>query len=128
MNKKIKIGYFCGDFHNHPVLHIMSGIFKNHNKNNFEIYAFSHGPNKKDNIWRNDVMECFKKFHDINEMTDYDIVKLVNSENIDIAVNLTGLTENAKTSIFYNRVAPIQINYLGFTGTIGLEVYRLHYC
>ena len=121
LNKKIKIGYFCGDFHNHPVLHIMSGIFKNHNKNNFEIYAFSHGPNKKDNIWRNDVMECFKKFHDINEMTDYDIVKLVNSENIDIAVNLTGLTENAKTSIFYNRVAPIQINYLGFTGTIGLE-------
>ena len=58
-------------------------------------------------------MEYFKKFHDINEMTDYDIVKLVNSENIDIAVNLTGLTENAKTSIFYNRVAPIQINYLG---------------
>ena len=62
LNKKIKIGYFCGDFHNHPVLHIMSGIFKNHNKNNFEIYAFSHGPNKKDNIWRNDVMEIFKKF------------------------------------------------------------------
>lgn len=121
LNKKIKIGYFCGDFHNHPVLHIMSRIFKNHNENNFEIYAFSHGPNKKDNIWRNDVIKYFKKFHDINEMTDYDIVKLVNSENIDVAVNLTGLTENAKTSIFYNRVAPIQINYLGFTGTIGLE-------
>ena len=121
LNKKIKIGYFCGDFHNHPVLHIMSRIFKNHNENNFEIYAFSHGPNKKDNIWRNDVIKYFKKFHDINEMTDYEIVKLVNSENIDVAVNLTGLTENAKTSIFYNRVAPIQINYLGFTGTIGLE-------
>ena len=122
LNKKIKIGYFCGDYHDHPVLHIMSNIFKNHNKDNFEIYAFSHGINKKNNIWLEDVFQSFKKFYDINEMTDDDIVKLVNIENIDIAVNLTGLTERSRTSIFYNKIAPIQINYLGFPGTIGLKL------
>ena len=120
-NKKIKIGYFCGDFHNHPVLHIMSEIFKYHDKSKFELYAFSHGPEKKNNIWKNDIVKYFKKFHEIFDIDDEEAVKLALNENIDIAVNLTGLTEHSRTSVFYNRVAPIQVNYLGFTGTIGLE-------
>jgi len=120
-NEKVKIGYFCGDFHNHPVLHIMSEIFKYHDKSKFELYAFSHGPKKKNNVWKNAITKYFKKFHDIFDISDEEVIKLANKENIDIAVNLTGLTEHSRTSIFYNRVAPIQINYLGYTGTIGLK-------
>jgi protein O-GlcNAc transferase len=118
---KIKIGYFSGDFHNHPVLHIMTNIFKNHDKSNFELYAFSHGPEKKENIWRKNIEKYFKDFFIINEMSDEDVIKLSENNNIDIAVNLTGLTKHDRTGVFFRRVAPIQINYLGYPGTIGLD-------
>ena len=62
-SKKIKVGYFSGDFHNHPVMHIMADIFKNHDERNFDIYAFSHGPDKKNNVWRKAVISYFKKFY-----------------------------------------------------------------
>jgi len=120
-NKKIKIGYFSGDFHNHPVLHIMTNIFKNHDKSIFELYAFSHGPEKKNNIWRENVRQYFKEFYIINKMSDDEVIKLSEEINIDIAVNLTGLTKYARTGIFFKRVAPIQVNYLGYPGTIGLD-------
>lgn len=120
-NKKIKIGYFSGDFHNHPVMHIMTDIFKNHDKENFEIYAFSLGPEKKNNIWRNAVINYFKKFYQVYNMSDDEIINLAKENQLDIAVDLSGLTKYSRINMFYNRVAPIQINYLGFPGTSGLD-------
>ena len=120
-NIKIKIGYFSGDFYDHPVLHIMANIFKNHDKSNFEIYAFSHTPVKKNNHWKESVAGYFKKFYEINNMSDESIFRLVEKEKIDIAIDLSGLTKYSRTSIFYNRVAPIQISYLGYPGTMGLK-------
>ena len=119
--KKIKIGYFSGDFHNHPVMHIMADIFKNHDERNFEIYAFSHGPDKKNNVWRKAVISYFKKFYQIYDMTNDEIINLANDNQLDIAVDLSGLTKYSRNELFYNRVAPIQINYLGYPGTSGLK-------
>ena len=119
--KKIKIGYFSGDFHNHPVMHIMADIFKNHDKRNFEIYAFSHGPDKKNNVWRKAVISYFKKFYKIYNMTNDEIINLANDNQLDIAVDLSGLTKYSRNELFYNRVAPVQINYLGYPGTSGLK-------
>ena len=120
-NNKIKVGYFSGDFYDHPVLHTMTNIFKNHNRSNFEIYAFSHTPKEKNNIWKDSVVGFFTKFYEISDMSDEDVFKLVKKEKIDIAVNLSGLTKYSRTSMFYNRVAAIQINYLGYPGTMGLN-------
>jgi predicted O-linked N-acetylglucosamine transferase (SPINDLY family) len=120
-NDKIKIGYFSGDFYDHPVFHTMANIFKNHNKSNFEIYGFSHTPIKKGNLWKESVIGYFKKFYEINNMSDESIFRLVEKEKIDIAIDLTGLTKYSRTSIFYNRIAPIQISYLGYPGTMGLK-------
>ena len=120
-NKKIKIGYFSGDFHNHPVMHIMADIFKNHDERNFEIYAFSHGPDKKNNVWRKAVISYFKKFYKIYNMTNDEIINLANDNQLDIAVDLSGLTKYSRNELFYNRVAPVQINYLGYPGTSGLK-------
>ena len=120
-SKKIKVGYFSGDFHNHPVMHIMADIFKNHDERNFEIYAFSHGPDKKNNVWRKAVISYFKKFYKIYNMTNDEIINLANDNQLDIAVDLSGLTKYSRNELFYNRVAPIQINYLGYPGTSGLK-------
>ena len=115
---KIKIGYFSADFHDHSVLHVMNDIFKYHDQSIFDLYAFSHGI-KKDDTLRKKVKHYFKKFHVINDLTDEQAIKLARSEEIDIAINLTGITKNHRTEIFLKRVAPIQINYLGYPGTMG---------
>ena len=119
-NKKIKIAYFSGDFHNHPVLYHMSEIYKNHDRNKFEIYAFSHG-RTEENIWRKEIKKYFNKFYIINQLSDEKVVKLCRDLQIDIAINLTGFTKNLRTDIFIKRVAPIQINYLGYPATMGTK-------
>ena len=120
-NDKIKIGYFSGDFHNHPVLHTMNDIFKNHNKSNYEVIAFSHGPEKKNNIWKKSITKYFEKFYDITNFSDKEIFNLAIKEKIDIAVNLSGLTKYSRTGIFFNRIAPVQISYLGYPGTSAVK-------
>ena len=117
---KLKIGYFSSDFNEHVVLQTMANIFKNHDNNKFELYAFSHGK-KEDDLWRNKIRPYFKKFYIINDMDDIQAVRLARDEKIDIAINLTGLTKNHRTNLFIKRVAPIQINYLGYPGTMGTK-------
>jgi predicted O-linked N-acetylglucosamine transferase (SPINDLY family) len=117
---KIKIGYFSADFHDHSVLHVMIDIFKYHDRSMFDLYAFSHGI-KKDDSLRKKVKHYFKKFYVINDLTDEEAIKLARNEKIDIAINLTGITKNHRTEIFLKRVAPIQVNYLGYPGTMGTD-------
>ena len=119
VKNKIKIAYFSAEFHQHPVLQLMMDVYKNHNKNKFEIYGFSHDP-EGENIYRNEAKGYFDKFIDITKMNDDVVVKLCREMEIDIAINLTGHTEDARGKIFALRVAPIQINFLGFPGTLGL--------
>ena len=119
-NQKIKIGYFSGEFHSHPCLLLMKDVYKNHNKSNFEIYAFSYGPNPKTNPWRDVVKPYFKTFFDVSKKSDEEITNLSDELKLDIT-NLTGIANYERTSIFAKRVAPIQINYLGFPGTMGAK-------
>ena len=118
---KIKVGYFSAEYHNHPVLFLIMDVFKNHDKSLFEIYGFSHGPNLEENIWRKKVKPYFNDFFDVSNKSDEEIVSLSKKIGIDIAVNLTGLTSNHRTNIYKKRVAPIQINFLGFAGTMGAK-------
>ena len=70
---------------------------------------------------RQRVIDTVDKFTDIDTVSDLDAVKLARHDKIDIAIDLTGYTENCRPNIFAHRVAPIQINYLGYPGTMGAE-------
>ena len=120
-NDKIIIGYFSAEFHNHPVMHLILDVFKNHNKSEFKIYGFNIGPIKDE--WTEKVKKHFDKFIDISHMSDSKISSLCKELKLDIAVNLTGHTLNARNSIFFNQLATKQINYLGYPGTMGSECY-----
>ena len=119
-HKKPRIGYFSGDFHDHPVLHLMMDVFKNHDKSKFDIFAFSHGVEKNDK-WRIEVKNYLTQFIDIVEVSDKEAVNIARNLELDIAIDLSGLTGNPRGGIFSNRVAPIQINYLGYPGTYGAD-------
>ena len=115
-NKKIKIGYYSSDFHNHATMYLMANLFELHDKNKFETYAYSFGPDDGSKI-RKRVMKTFDKFFDVKSKTTKEIVQHSRELNLDIAVDLKGFTNNNRFDLFIERCAPIQISYLGFPGT-----------
>ena len=120
-NKRLRIGYFSADFHNHATMYLISKIFEEHNKEKFEIYAYSYGPSKKNNEMRQKLIKSVDFFKNVRKMNDKDIALLARQDKIDIAVDLKGYTRDTRTGIFAYRAAPIQINYLGYPGTMGAD-------
>ena len=119
-NKKIKLGYFSADFHNHATMHLMAELFEHHDKTQFELIAFSFGPDLHDE-WRIRAKSSFDQFIDVRDKSEIEIAELARLLAIDIAVDLKGFTQDARTNIFTHRAAPIQVNYLGFPGTMGAD-------
>jgi len=120
--KKIKIGYFSPDFRSHAVMHLSADIFKMHNRDVFEVYAFSMSPELTEQD-RTNLDHLFDRYFEINELSDLEVAKKARELGIDLAVDLTGNTRDSRTGIFAQRVAPVQINYLGYTGTMAAEYY-----
>jgi len=116
--KRLRIGYFSADFHEHPVAYLIAKVLEIHDRNNFEVYGYSIGF-PSDHKMRHRLTKAFDVFNDVSAMRDRDVALLARQNKIDIAIDLTGHTDNRKTGIFSYRAAPIQINYLGFSSTMG---------
>ena len=116
-NKKVNIGYYSSDFHNHATMYLMANLFELHDKSKFQIYAFSFGQDDKSEI-RNRVSKTFNKFLDVRLKTDKQIVEMSRELKINIAVDLKGYTFNNRFGIFVKRCAPLQLSYLGYPGTV----------
>jgi len=119
---KIRIGYFSADFHEHPVMYLMAELFELHDKEQFEVFAFSYDTHPDDGM-RERVRPAFEQFIDVQNKTDLQIAELARSLQIDIAVDLGGHTQNSRVGIFAYRAAPIQVSYIGYLGTMGAEYY-----
>ena len=119
---KIKIGYFSPDFRTHAVMHLAAEIFLTHDRSLFEVHAFSMHPGHTLEE-KNNLKTYFDYLHEINELSDLHVAEMVRRLGIDIAVDLTGNTRDLRTGIFALRAAPVQVNYLGYTGTMGAEYY-----
>jgi protein O-GlcNAc transferase len=119
-NKKIKIGYYSPDFNEHPVGYIVSELFTHHNKSEFEIVGFSLNPNHKTSSKiRNEIINELDNFVECGNNNYLEIVEKSKNLKIDLAIDLAGFTGRNKLKSFIKRVAPIQINYLGYPGTMG---------
>lgn len=119
-SQKIRIGYFSADFRTHPVAYLTAGLFERHDRGNFEVTAFAFGPESSDAI-RMRLVKGFDRFIDIRHKSDFEVTRLARDLGIDIAVDLNGFTAHCRTRIFALRAAPVQINFLGYPGTMGAE-------
>jgi protein O-GlcNAc transferase len=119
-NKKIRIGYFSADFRQHAMMDLLIRLFKNHNKEKFEIIGFAFNPGIKDDTTEK-ISKYFNKFYYVENKSDDWIVSLSKDHKIDIAIDLMGYTKNNRRNIFKKRLAPVQINYLGYPGTTGVK-------
>lgn len=119
-DRKIRVGYFSPDFRNHAVSFLIAELFELHDRSRFEVYGFSFGPVANDDMHQR-VSAAFDGFIDIRGMSDPAVASLSRELGIDIAVDLCGYTTDSRTGIFAERAAPIQVNYLGYIGTMGAD-------
>jgi predicted O-linked N-acetylglucosamine transferase (SPINDLY family) len=117
---KIRVGYFSADFRAHPVAYLTAGLFERHDRANFEVTAFAFGPESSDAILTR-LAKGFDRFIDVRHNSDLEVTRLARDLNIDIAVDLNGFSAHCRTRIFALRAAPVQINFLGYPGTMGAE-------
>jgi predicted O-linked N-acetylglucosamine transferase (SPINDLY family) len=117
---RIRIGYYSSEFRNHATSYLMAELFERHDRERFELVGFSFGPDSQDEM-RQRVSAAFDRFIDVGNQSGEAVAKLSRELGIDIAVDLKGYTEDARTEVFSYRAAPVQVNYLGYPGTMGAE-------
>jgi predicted O-linked N-acetylglucosamine transferase (SPINDLY family) len=121
-HSRIRIAYVSPDLREHPVGHLMAGVIESHDKSRFETIAISIGLDDNSRI-RSRMVAAFDRFIDARDLTALQIAELMRQMEVDIAVDLAGYTSDARTDIFLYRPAPIQVNYLGYPGTMALDCY-----
>ena len=114
---KIRIAYFSSDLNNHAVGLAIVKLLELHDHSKFDIYGFSFSKKNNDDI-SNRIMRTFDNFYDVSELTDENVANLCHTLDLDIAINLNGFTSGHRTNVFSFRLAPIQINYLGYPGSL----------
>ncbi len=115
---KLKIGYLSADFRLHPLAFLITELIENHDRTQFEITAYSYGADDKTDV-RKRLIDAFDHFWDIRTLNDSEAATKIHQDGIDILVDLTGYTQSSRTGIAVLKPAPIQINWLGFAGTMG---------
>lgn len=116
----IRVAYISADFYAHATSHLMAQLFEMHDKRRFETLAISIGPDIRDRM-RERLERCFDRFIDAREMSDEAVARLLREAEVDIAVDLKGFTADARPGILAFRPAPIQVNYLGYPGSMGAD-------
>jgi len=119
-HKRIRLAYLSADFGEHPVSFLLAGVFEQHDRERFETVAISYKPPEPSELSTR-VRGSFDQFIDVQERSDAEVANLIRGLEIDIAVDLMGHTSNSRTAILAHRPASVQINYLGYPGTMGAE-------
>jgi predicted O-linked N-acetylglucosamine transferase (SPINDLY family) len=119
-HSRIRVAYVSGDFRVHPVAILMAGVFEHHDRQRFEIIGISFGPDDESDL-RVRVAGVFEHFIDMRGKSDFEIATFLREMEADIVVDLMGPTADCRSGIFGARPAPVQINYLGYPGTMACK-------
>lgn len=115
---RIRIGYFSAEFHDHAVMFQLARMFELHDRSHFSVHAFSFGPTQPSPM-RTRLIETFDHFHEVSALGGPAIADLARAQGIDVAIDLMGYAGHARPEIFAARAAPVQIQYIGYPGTMG---------
>ncbi len=120
--RKIRIAYVSRDFHSHPVAYLIAEVLELHDRQVFDVAILHYGRASDDPMQRR-LRAGVDAFIDVQHQTDEQIVQICRELSIDVAVDLTGYTDNSRNAIFASRIAPVQVLYLGYLGTSGSGLY-----
>jgi protein O-GlcNAc transferase len=119
-HEKIRLAYVSSDFRQHAVSFLAAELFERHDRDRFEVIAISHGPDDESPLRRR-LVAAFDEFHDVRSMSDQAIADLMRRREIDIAVDLSGLTALGRIGILARRPAATQVSWLGYPATTGAD-------
>jgi len=117
---RIRLGYLSGDFHQHSTAHLMAELFECHDRDQFEVFAYSYGPDDKSQM-RARLDRAFDRFVDIRTLSHREAARTIHADKVDILVDLKGYTHHARPAISAHRPAPVQASYLGYPATMGVD-------
>ena len=116
-HERIRVAYLSADFREHATSTLAVGLFECHDRSRFDVTAISFGAATPGPM-RARVTSAFETFIDVRRMDDHEVADRIRKREIDIAVDLDGFTRDCRTGILAHRPAPIQVNYLGYPGTM----------
>jgi protein O-GlcNAc transferase len=117
---RIRLGYLSGDFQQHATAHLMAELFERHDRDRFEVIAYSYGRND-DSPMRARLDRAFDHFVDISNLSHRAAAERIYRDGIGILIELKGYTHQARPQIAAYRPAPIQVSYLGYPATMGAD-------
>jgi len=118
--RKIRLGYLCADYYTHPLARLVVEMIELHDRSAFEVTAYSIGPDDGSDM-RKRLEAAFDRFVDFRAVDDLAAAEQIHADGIDILIDLTGYAQSARTRILVPRPAPIQVNGIGYTGTLGAD-------
>lgn len=118
---RIKLGYLSNDFQEHATAMLLIETLEAHDRTQFELRAYSYG-GPDGGAMRRRVVAAFDGFTDIGDLTDAEAGQAIHDDGIDILIDLKGFTKDTRTSILALRPAPVQVNFLGYPGTLGVDL------
>jgi protein O-GlcNAc transferase len=115
---RLRIGYLSSDFYDHATAYLIAELIERHDRGRFEIHGYSYGADPGGGM-RARLVSAFDHFTDIDALAHRDAAARIQADDIDILVDLKGHTHRARPKILAFRPAPVQVNYLGYPGTMG---------
>lgn len=118
---RLRIAYFSADFHEHATAYLAAELFELHDRSRFQVFAYSYGQDDGSPM-RARLVRAFDVFRDVRSVGRDEVGRMVAEDGIDILIDLKGYTKQSRLDLLTRRLAPIQVAYLGYPGTIGCPV------
>ncbi len=118
---RIRLAYLSSDFCEHPMAFLAAGLFEEHDKSCFELTAISYRVEEPESEMRRRLKGAFERFVDVSRLNDKQVAELIRDLEIDIAIDLNGMTDGRRLNVLSRRPAPVQATYLGYAGTMGAD-------
>lgn len=118
--ERLRIGYLSADFHDHVTAYVMAEMLELHDRRRVECIAYSYGPDDASSM-RARIVRSFDRFVDVAPLGDAAAAAAIHADGVDILVDLKGYTQHARTGIMALRPAPVQVNYIGYPGTMAAD-------
>lgn len=122
-SRRIRVGYVSSDLREHAIGYLMAELFEVHDKTKVEVFAYYCGQDPQGAI-TDRIKACVEHWVDITPMSEAAAARQIAADGIDILVDVNGLTRHARTAVFARRPAPIQVNWLGFPGSMGSPYHQ----
>jgi predicted O-linked N-acetylglucosamine transferase (SPINDLY family) len=116
--QRIRLGYLSNDLHQHATAYLVAELFERHDRSRFEVVLYSYGVDDGSEMRRR-LQRAADRFVDVARQSDREIAERIRADGIDVLVDLKGYTRQARSAVLAYRPAPVQVNFLGYPGTMG---------